>query len=173
MKYTTPLFAVLALGVAVAAVATTNNNAPAAAEKVAAEVVVAEQAQLPQVTVYKSASCGCCKHWVAHMREAGFPIEAINVDDQTQYKIKAKLGPGLGSCHTAFVDGYAIEGHVPASDIERLLRERPAVSGLAVPGMVTGSPGMESPTRPAQAYKVISFTDGKQTGVFSDYPAEH
>lgn len=126
---------------------------------------------LPVVTVYKSATCGCCKKWVAHMRENGFKVEANNVSNLQGYKEKAKLGAGMGSCHTAFVDGYAIEGHVPAKDVKRLLNEKPDISGLTVPAMPMGSPGMEVPGRPADAYQVISYKDGKQMGVFTDYPA--
>jgi hypothetical protein len=88
------------------------------------------------------------------------------------YKDQAKLGAGMGSCHTAFVDGYAIEGHVPARDIKRLLLEKPAISGLTVPRMPIGSPGMEVEGKPADAYQVLSYKDGQEVGVFADYPAE-
>lgn len=126
-------------------------------------------ASLPVVTVYKRATCGCCKKWVKHMEANGFQVEAHNVTDLNKYKYQAKLGAGLGSCHTAFVDGYAIEGHVPAKDVKRLLLEKPDVSGLTVPAMPIGSPGMEVPGKPADHYKVISFKDGKEVGVFSQY----
>jgi hypothetical protein len=125
--------------------------------------------KLPVVTVYKSPTCGCCKNWVKHLEFNGFKVEAHDVSNLYDYKVKAKLGPGLGSCHTAFVDGYAIEGHVPARDIKRLLQEKPDVSGLTVPGMPQGSPGMEMPGKPADHYKVITFKDGVETGVFSEY----
>lgn len=126
-------------------------------------------ASLPVVTVYKSATCGCCKKWVKHMEENGFRVEAHNVNNLLPYKQKAKLGAGLGSCHTAFVDGYAIEGHVPAKDVKRLLQEKPDVSGLTVPAMPKGSPGMEVPGQPADPYQVISFKDGQEVEVFSQY----
>lgn len=129
------------------------------------------ESDLPVVTVYKSATCGCCKKWVAHMRENGFKVKANNVSNLQTYKEKAKLGAGMGSCHTAFVNGYAIEGHVPAKDVKRLLNEKPNISGLTVPAMPMGSPGMEVPGKPADAYQVISYKDGKQVGVFTDYPA--
>ncbi len=126
---------------------------------------------LPVVTVYKSATCGCCKDWVKHLESNGFQVKANDVDNLLEYKQQAKLGPGMGSCHTAFVDGYAIEGHVPAKDIKRMLLEKPDISGLTVPRMPMGSPGMEVPGKPADAYQVISYKEGEETGVFSDYPA--
>lgn len=124
---------------------------------------------LPVVTVYKSATCGCCKRWVKHMKENGFEVKSHNVANVMPYKVKAKLGAGLGSCHTAFVDGYAIEGHVPAKDVKRLLKERPSISGLTVPAMPKGTPGMEIKGQVADSYKVISFKDGENVGVFSQY----
>lgn len=105
----------------------------------------AAQAGEPQVKVYKSATCGCCAAWVAHLREAGFNVAAEDVSQEALWEIKVKAGitEDLSSCHTAFVEGYVIEGHVPASDIRRLLIERPEGLGLSVPGMPIGSPGME------------------------------
>ncbi len=126
-------------------------------------------ASLPVVTVYKSETCGCCNKWVKHMEDNGFRVEAHNVTNLVKYKHQAKLGAGLGSCHTAFVDGYAIEGHVPAKDVKRLLLEKPDISGITVPAMPKGSPGMEVPGQPADPYKVISFKEGKEVGVFSEY----
>ena len=124
---------------------------------------------LPLVTVYKSASCGCCAAWIEHMKESGFPVEAHNADNLNQYKIKAKLGAGLGSCHTAFVGGYAIEGHVPANDVKRLLAEKPDISGLTAPGMPMQSPGMAPKGSKPKGYDVVSFKDGKAVGVFNRY----
>lgn len=126
---------------------------------------------LPVVQVYKSATCGCCNDWIKHMQDNGFSVQAHDVDNLLPYKEKAKLGAGMGSCHTAFVEGYAIEGHVPARDIKRLLLEKPAISGLTVPRMPIGSPGMEVEGKPADAYQVLSYKDGKEVGVFADYPA--
>ena len=98
----------------------------------------------PLVEVWKSPSCGCCKDWVAHMQANGFGVE---VHDSGNVAARARLGVDarFGSCHTAVVAGYAIEGHVPASDIRRLLKERPVAVGLAVPGMPIGTPGMDGP----------------------------
>ena len=127
--------------------------------------------ELPVVTVYKSATCGCCQAWVSHLEQNGFTVEAHDVGNMLEYKQKAKLGAGMGSCHTAFVDGYAVEGHVPAKDLKRLLLQKPAISGLTVPRMPIGSPGMEVPGRPADAFQVLGYKDGEVVGVFSDYPA--
>ena len=94
------------------------------------------------VEVWKDPQCGCCEDWVAHLTQAGF---SVKVNDQGNDAARKRLGiPGaLGSCHTASVQGYALEGHVPAADIRRLLREKPQAVGLAVPGMPVGSPGMD------------------------------
>lgn len=101
------------------------------------------------------------------MKENGFNVIARDTNDVTQYKIKAGLKPELASCHTAFVDGYAIEGHVPASDIKRLLKKRPSVKGLTVPGMPMGSPGMEGPRK--DMYSVLTFDESGKTTVFSSH----
>ena len=114
-------------------------------------------AALPPVTVYKSPACGCCGDWAAHMRAAGFRVDVKDVDDVSPIKSRMGIPDTLWSCHTAVVDGYALEGHVPAGDVKRLLRERPKVKGLAVPGMVPGSPGMAGP---AQRYATVAFGDG-------------
>lgn len=119
------------------------------------------------ITVYKSPTCGCCIKWISHLEANGFKVNAIDTKDMYQVKKDAGLHFGLGSCHTGIVDGYTIEGHVPASDIKRLLAERPAVRGLAVPGMPMGSPGMEGPRR--DRYSVLTFDDSGKTTVFSTH----
>jgi len=124
---------------------------------------------LPLVTVYKSATCGCCAAWIDHMKDSGFTVESHDADDLNQYKIKAKLGPALNSCHTAFVGDYAIEGHVPAADVKRLLAEKPDISGLTAPGMPMNSPGMAPKGSKPSRYDVLSFKDGEAVGVFSKY----
>lgn len=98
-----------------------------------------------QMEVFKSPTCGCCSAWVDHVVRAGFDALVRDVDQQTLWSMKARAGvtPELSSCHTAFVDGYFVEGHVPAGDVQRLLTERPDALGLTVPGMPIGSPGME------------------------------
>ena len=104
-------------------------------------------AALPVIEVYKSASCGCCSEWIKHLESNGFTVRAKNVEMPAQYRKLAGIPDALGSCHTGIVHGYAIEGHVPASDIKRLLREKPQAKGLAVPAMPMGSPGMEGPRK--------------------------
>jgi hypothetical protein len=102
-----------------------------------------------------SPSCGCCGEWVKHMRANGFEVKAQYVEDVAAVKRSRGVPQGLWSCHTGLVGGYIIEGHVPAPDIVRLLRERPRVSGLAVPGMPVGAPGMEQGT--PEPYATIAF----------------
>ena len=109
-----------------------------------------------EVIVYKSPSCGCCAKWVDHMRDAGFEVKVNNTSDVYPIKQKYGLPRGMGSCHTAIVDGYVIEGHVPANDVQRLLAEKPIARGLAVPGMPIGSPGMEQGSY-KERYEVILF----------------
>lgn len=124
------------------------------------------QQALPPVMVYKSPSCGCCGEWVKHMQTNGFRVETQDVGDVTPIRRKYGVPDALASCHTALVAGYVIEGHVPAGDIKRLLREKGRARGLAVPGMVDGSPGMEQ-GRP-QPYATIAFDD-RGTSVFSHH----
>ena len=113
---------------------------------------------LPTVVVYKDANCGCCSSWIDHLESEGFDVEAHDVTNLSEIKQQNGVAAELGSCHTAIVDGYVIEGHVPAEDMKRLLRERPQVAGLAVPGMPVGSPGMEGSY--VENYQVIAF-DGR------------
>jgi hypothetical protein len=122
-----------------------------------------------EVTVYRSPTCGCCGKWAEHVQAAGFRVREVEVSDLETVKRIQGVPARLASCHTAVVDGYVIEGHVPVADVQRLLRERPAVRGLAVPGMPTGSPGMELPGRPADAYEVLAFDDQGRSRVFSSY----
>lgn len=116
------------------------------------------------ITVYKSASCGCCKKWVEHLRRNGFTVAAKDVDDLSG--IKSSLGvPGeLQSCHTAVFGRYVIEGHVPADVIRKLQKERPAVAGLAVPGMPNDAPGMDGT---GTGFQVIAFDRNGQTRVYA------
>lgn len=109
------------------------------------------------VTVYKSATCGCCKAWVAHMEAAGFTVEAHDVDNLAEVKVEHGVRLEHQSCHTAVVGDYVVEGHVPAEVVRRMLEERPDIAGLAAPGMPRGSPGMEVPGGERDAYDVIAF----------------
>jgi hypothetical protein len=109
----------------------------------------------PSVVVYKSPSCGCCKSWMKHLEENGFKVTGKDMDNVQPMKDDLGVPAKLSSCHTAVVDGYVIEGHVPAADIQRLLKERPKVVGLSAPGMPPSSPGMDQPGK--VPYDVISF----------------
>jgi len=122
----------------------------------------------PKMVVYKSPTCGCCSGWVEHMQRAGFDVDAIDTDDVESVKAdNGLLDPSLKSCHTALIDGYLIEGHVPASAVQRLLRERPDVIGLTAPGMPVMSPGMGSET--PKDYSVLTFDETGSTEVFERY----
>lgn len=107
------------------------------------------------VQVYKTPSCGCCSGWVDHLREQGFVVEVQDLANLNAVKASLGVDSDLMSCHTATVDGYVVEGHVPAGSLRRLLDERPAVAGIAVPGMPIGSPGMEGPN--PESYDVVAF----------------
>lgn len=120
----------------------------------------------PVVKVYKDAGCGCCSEWVTHLQRAGFTVSAENADMSVVRK-KFSVPAALGSCHTAVVDSYLIEGHVPAREVRRLLAERPKARGLAVPGMPAGSPGMEGPR--SDRYAVLLFDTAGRTSVYQHY----
>ena len=151
----------LGLGVALAAAGAGALlvNRPAVAGDASRASALSAQGNGQLVTVYRSPTCGCCKAWEDHLRENGFTVESVETRAMDVVKTENGVPRPLLSCHTAIVDGYVIEGHVPAADIARLLSERPAVRGLAVPGMPTGSPGMETPGREAQPYEVFAFSD--------------
>ena len=126
----------------------------------------------PAMEVWKDANCGCCKDWVLHLEQNGF---AVRVFDTGNTLARQRLGvpERLGSCHTGLVGGYAIEGHVPAQDIARLLREKPLALGLAVPGMPVGSPGMDGVVYQGRKdpYDVLLVAKGGATTVFQSYPS--
>ena len=127
------------------------------------------------VTVWKTPTCGCCKDWVIHMRKEGFNVVANDVPDTAPIRQKLGLPAKFGSCHTAQVGGYVIEGHVPASEVKRLLREKPAAIGLAVPGMPIGSPGMEMKgemTGVRDAYDVVLVARDGGSRVYQSYTAK-
>ena len=121
------------------------------------------------ITVYKDAGCGCCNAWVDHLRAAGFAVEVHDRTDMDAVKTRLGVPAAMQSCHTAQVGGYLVEGHVPATDVQRLLKERPKVSGLAVPGMPMSAPGMAQPGAPVTPYKVIAFGPGSATRVYASY----
>ena len=126
-------------------------------------------AATPRVTVYKDPTCGCCGKWAEHLRSNGFDVAIQETKDLAAYRKKYGVPESLASCHTAVVDEYAVEGHVPAREIQRLLKERPKAKGLAVPGMPVGSPGMEATK--AQAYSVMVFDDAGRSQVYQSYAA--
>ena len=121
---------------------------------------------LPTVKVYKTPTCGCCSNWVDHMKASGFKVVTQDMNDVTPHKQRLGVPPAMGSCHTAEVAGYLIEGHVPAADVKRLLVERPKARGLAVPGMPIGSPGMEMDGRRDRYDTLLVRRDGT-TEVFA------
>lgn len=121
-----------------------------------------------EVTMFKDPNCGCCGKWADHMRANGFQVKEIATREMGAVKRQAGVPQALGSCHTAKVGGYIVEGHVPAADVKRLLADKPAVVGVSAPGMPMGSPGMEGPY-PADRYDVVSFDRDGKTAVFASH----
>lgn len=119
------------------------------------------------ITVYKSSTCECCAKWVDHLRSNGFEPRVHDEEDMNTIKDDMGVPKGVRSCHTALVDKYLIEGHVPADDIHRLLKDHPAVAGLAVPGMPSSTPGMAMPGAKLEPYEVVSFTSAGATTVYA------
>lgn len=120
------------------------------------------------ITVYHSPTCGCCKDWIAHLRRHGFEVSDVQRDDVMPTKRQLGLPDELASCHTAVIDGYVIEGHVPADDIKRLVADKPALAGLAVPGMPSGAPGMEQGGR-RDPFAVLGFDRAGRIEPYSQY----
>ncbi len=150
-----------------------STNAPA---PVAQEISQAVQSTAPitasetnNITVYKSPTCGCCSEWEDHLRMSGFNVTSIKRRDMQTITQRSGVHSKLASCHTALIDGYVIEGHVPAKDIQRLLQERPNVKGLTAPGMPQESPGMQAHGKEPKNYDVLSFDAAGNTTVFSAY----
>ena len=123
----------------------------------------------PTMTVQRDPGCGCCLNWVAHLQKAGFKVLVTESPVMDKVKDQRGVPKEARSCHTGVVDGYVIEGHVPAADIQRLLKEKPAVVGLAVPGMPAGSPGMEVSSGQVQPYNVLAFDKAGKTTVFASH----
>ena len=119
------------------------------------------------VTVYKTPTCVCCVYWVDHLQENGFDVDSRDLPDLRAIKAENGVSPGLASCHTALLDGYVFEGHVPADLVAKVLRDRPEILGLSVPGMIVGSPGMEVPGQPAQPYDVLAFDAQGKVSVYA------
>jgi hypothetical protein len=127
-----------------------------------------QKAAATSMVVYKSPTCGCCGAWIKHVQARGFQVEANNVSDSQLDVVAIQSGvpADLHSCHTAKVGGYIVEGHVPAEDIQRLLKEKPAIAGIAVAGMPLGSPGMEQGGS-KQPFNTMAFTKNGKTTVFA------
>lgn len=121
----------------------------------------------PVIQVYKSESCGCCSEWVKHLEKNGFTVKAQNVANPSDYRTKFGMPDELGSCHTGLIEGYALEGHVPAKEIKRLIAEKPKAKGLAVPAMPLGSPGMEGPRN--DPYDVLLVKADGNYSVYKHY----
>ena len=119
------------------------------------------------ITVYKSPTCGCGNKWISHLEENNFKVTAHDRSDMSAVKQQFRIKPTQQSCHTALINGYTIEGHVPAADIKRLLTEKPNIRGLSVPGMPMGSPGMEGPRK--NAYQVLAIDRQGNTSVFTQH----
>lgn len=122
----------------------------------------------PVVDVYKSPSCGCCSKWIDHLKANGFAVRSHDTDNVAQHKARLGVPPGYGSCHTAEVGGFVIEGHVPAKEIKRLLKEKPRARGLVVPAMPAGSPGMEAGGR-MDPYDVFLVNRDGSTRTYAQY----
>jgi hypothetical protein len=120
---------------------------------------------LPTVEVYKSPTCGCCGKWVDHMKANGFKVVTHEMNDVTQHKQRLGVPVGMGSCHTAEVGGYLVEGHVPADDVKRLLAEKPKAKGLVSPGMPQSAPGMDMPGK--QPYEIFLVRQDGSTSSFA------
>jgi len=127
-----------------------------------------------QITVWKTPDCGCCKEWVAHLRKNGFEVMTNDVKDTAPIRQKLGLPAKFGSCHTASLGNYVIEGHVPAQELRRLLRDKPIARGLAVPGMTIGSPGMDGPeyNNRKDPYDVLLVLKDDSSRVYQSYPSQ-
>ena len=139
--------------------------AGAAAALVAGRALTASSPAEPEILIYKSPTCGCCSKWVDHVREAGFRATVRDVGELGTLKRELGIPAALESCHTGLVDGYLLEGHVPADVALKFLAEKPDAAGLAVPGMPMGSPGMEGPTR--VPYDILLFRRDGTTSVYA------
>jgi len=131
----------------------------------AAATLASNSGVLIPIKVYKDPNCGCCKEWVKHLEANGFKVETMDMPDLSLLKQKYGVKQELQACHTAIVGGYVVEGHVPADVIKQMLKEKPAIAGLAVPGMPQGSPGMESASK--ERYNVLTFNRAGRTTVYA------
>ncbi|WP_009634455.1 DUF411 domain-containing protein [Synechocystis sp. PCC 7509] len=128
----------------------------------------AQAANLPEAIMYRDPACTCCGSWMKHLQSQGFSVKNVPVADIFAFKHEQGVTDDLASCHTAIIDGYVVEGHVPGDDIKRLLAQKPDITGIAVPGMPVGTPGMEMGSK-KDSYAVVSFDKQGQTKVFKQY----
>jgi hypothetical protein len=169
------LFTVV-IGVVIATVALTPSNNAQTLSDNANKTILASVWDRPgesysgnkKIAVYRSPSCSCCGLWVEHLKKHGFQITEIKTDDIESIKQKHNLPSNLASCHTAIIDGYVMEGHIPAADIKRFLQQKPKFVGLTVPGMPLGTPGMEAGDR-KQPFAILAFNGGGEVEVFKYY----
>jgi hypothetical protein len=159
--------AVVILGVLVSATPMSDASAMAISNRDTQKILLVKA---PTISVYRSPECTCCGGWIDNIKTQGFETQDFLTPDIEAVKQKYKVPDNLVSCHTAIVNGYVLEGHVPATDIKRLLQEKPNVSGLAVPQMPVGTPGMEMGTK-KDPYTVFSFASQDKVEVFHDYPS--
>jgi hypothetical protein len=160
----------LPIAMAFAVIACSKQEVPAAQEKTTETATVAaapSPASLIPIKVYKTPTCGCCKAWVQHLEENGFKVEVMDMPDLSAVKAKYGVKPEMHACHTAVVNNYVVEGHVPADLILKMINEKPAIAGLAVPGMPMGSPGMESGGA-KESYAVLSFDSTGKSSVYAN-----
>ena len=127
---------------------------------------------LPEIAIYRSESCGCCTKWGEHVETEGFTIQDKVIENMEAFKQANGITPELSSCHTAIIDGYVVEGHVPAASIKRMLNERPDIRGLTAPGMPMGSPGMETAGVKAEPFDVLAIAQDGTTTVFDQIRPE-
>lgn len=161
MRYISIMLGILVAGLLVACAA------PASDQEVSEQPSGEQPAQA--MIVYRSPTCGCCSDWVSYVEQHGYTVVVEDVQDLAAVKAEHNVPSTMQSCHTAVIDGYVIEGHVPIEDIERLLTERPDVVGIAVPGMPVGSPGMEIEGAAPQPFDVVTFDAAGTTEVYSSY----
>ena len=158
----------LALGLVSTGVVLTGCSATQSPQAQSVAAVADQVAMNSELTVFRSPTCGCCHQWIEHMEAAGFTVKDNVTEDMTAIKEQYGVPANLASCHTTIVDGYVVEGHIPAEDVQRLLAEKPDVAGIAVPGMPIGSPGMESGDY-VEPYTVFSFTVSGETAAFAEH----
>jgi hypothetical protein len=169
IRSTVTLIALTTVGACGGAEAAQENSVegtPSAQEQPAVSASATAPQETAAAMVYKTEGCGCCNGWVEHLQAAGFQVDARNVRDLMSVKADAGVPAELSSCHTALIDGYVVEGHVPAYVVRKLLEERPEVTGITVPGMPVGSPGMEGPN--PKPYQVLAFDRQGNRTVFAE-----